>query len=69
MINIKNQLNEVAVKSVTLFNLLGQSVVNWTMENQTQSIIELPVSALSTGAYVVKVITDKGDVTKKILIK
>ena len=39
------------------------------MDNQTQTSIELPVTHLSTGAYVVKVITDKGDVAKKILIK
>ena len=69
MINIKNDLNEVSIKSVALFNLLGQSVTDWKMNNQNQSNVELPVSGLSIGAYIVKVITDKGDVTKKILIK
>ena len=52
-----------------LFNLLGQSIITWKMDNQAQTSIELPVSHLSSGAYIVKVITDKGDVAKKILIK
>ena len=68
-INIKNELQDVAVKSVYLFNLLGQQVTNWTIDNPNQNNIELAVTGVSTGAYIVKVITDKGDVTKKILIK
>lgn len=68
-INIKNELQDIAIKSVVLFNLLGQNITNWTIDNQYQNTIELSVSGVSTGAYIVKVITDKGDVTKKILIK
>jgi hypothetical protein len=69
MINIKNILQEVTVKSVSLFNLLGQKVAEWKIENQNQANIELQVSDLSTGTYIVKVITDSGEITKKILVK
>ncbi len=69
MINIKNELQEVTVKSVALFNLLGQKVTDWNIDEQNQASIELQVPALSTGTYIVKVITDGGDVTKKILVK
>jgi LEA14-like dessication related protein len=48
---------------------MGQNVMTWKIENQDQSNIQLPVTNLSTGAYIVKVTTDKGEVTKKILIK
>jgi hypothetical protein len=69
MINIKNPLQEVTVKSVALFNLLGQNVAEWKIENQNQADIQLQVSDLSTGTYIVKVLTDGGDITKKILVK
>jgi hypothetical protein len=69
MINIKNPLQEVTVKSVALFNLLGQKVTEWKIDNQDQADIQLHVANISTGTYIVKVITDSGAVTKKILVK
>ena len=69
MINIKNELQEVTVKSVLLFNLLGQKVVDWKIDTQNQAYIQLQVSDLSTGTYIVKVLTDGGDITEKILVK
>ena len=69
MINIKNELQEVTVKSVLLFNLLGQEVMDWKIDNQNQADIQLHVTDLSTGTYIVKVITDGGDITKKIMLK
>jgi hypothetical protein len=69
MITIKNVLQEVTVKSVSLFNLLGQQVSNWTINNQDQAKIELQVSDLSAGTYIVKVFTDGGEISKKILVK
>jgi hypothetical protein len=69
MINIKNELQEVNVKSVTLFNLLGQQVTEWKIDNQNQADLQLQVSGVSTGTYIVKVLTDGGIITKKVLIK
>ena len=68
MINIKNELQEVTVKSVSLYNILGQEVTTWKMDNQNQSDIQLPVSGINSGTYIVKVITDGGEVTKKIIV-
>lgn len=69
MITIKNVLQEVTVKSVSLFNLLGQQVTNWKIDNQNQADIQLKVSDVSSGTYIAKVITDGGEITKKILVK
>jgi aspartate 1-decarboxylase len=69
MINIKNEMPDVTIKSVLLFNMLGQDITTWKIDNTNQENIELPVSNLSTGTYIVKVITDKGDITKKILVR
>nr|WP_294775004.1 LamG-like jellyroll fold domain-containing protein [uncultured Flavobacterium sp.] len=68
MVNINNELQEVTIKSVALYNLLGQQVISWKLESQNQTEMHLPVSGVSAGGYIVKVITDKGDITKKILI-
>jgi hypothetical protein len=69
MINIKNALQEVTVKSVALYNLLGQQVTEWKINNQDQADIQLQVSDVSTGTYIVKVLTDGGNISKKILVK
>jgi hypothetical protein len=68
MVNINNELQEVTIKSAVLYNLLGQQVISWKLESQNQTEMHLPVSGVSAGGYIVKVITDKGDITKKILI-
>ncbi|MES2411259.1 MAG: LamG-like jellyroll fold domain-containing protein [Bacteroidota bacterium] len=69
VINIKNELQEVNVKSVSLYNLLGQEVTVWKVYNQNQADMQLRIGDLSSGTYIVKVITDGGDITKKILVK
>ncbi|MGV3697165.1 choice-of-anchor D domain-containing protein [Flavobacterium sp.] len=69
MVNIKNPVQEVTVKSVALFNLLGQQIRTWEIEEQNQSDIQLQVTGVSTGTYIVKVTTDGGTITKKILVK
>ena len=69
IITIKNESLDASVKAVTLFNLVGQNVLNTTIKTQNQSTIEVPVSTLTTGAYIVKVTTDKGELTKKIIIQ
>lgn len=68
-INIKNELMQATAKSVVLFNMIGQQIASWNVENKDQSSIVLSTSGISTGAYIVKVITDKGNVSKKILVK
>ncbi|MBK9224058.1 MAG: T9SS type A sorting domain-containing protein [Flavobacterium sp.] len=68
-INIKNDVLDRTVKTVTLYNILGQSIRTWDIKNENQSKIEIPVTNVSSGTYIVKVHTTKGDVNKKIIIK
>ncbi len=68
-INIKNDVLDRTVKTVTLYNILGQSIRTWDVKNENQTKIEIPVTNISTGTYIVKVHTTKGDVNKKIIIK
>jgi trimeric autotransporter adhesin len=69
ILNIKNYVVDTTVESVALFNLLGQAVGTWDIENQNQQDIQLPITKLSTGTYIVKVKTDKGETSRKIIIK
>jgi len=69
MLHIKNKLMDTTVTSVAAYTLLGQSLSSWDVENQTQQNIQLPISGLSTGAYIVKITTTNGELSKKIIVK
>lgn len=75
-VNYLNQSNEVYIKSsiniikeVVLVNILGQNIISWDFENEYNSEIRLPIKSISEGTYVVKVITNTGIISKKIIIK
>ena len=61
--------NAIALKSMTLYNMLGQSV--YTIENlEENNYSEYKIRNLSTGAYIIKLQTATGSfVTKKIIIQ
>jgi hypothetical protein len=69
MINISKGMSNADIKGVELINMLGQNIKTWSIENTTGNKIQIPVSNISTGTYIVKVMTSKGDLTKKIIIK
>ncbi|KAB1156498.1 choice-of-anchor D domain-containing protein, partial [Flavobacterium luteum] len=68
-INIKNSLLNETVQSVTLYNILGQSINKWNVKNQEQTKIKIPVTNVSSGTYIVKVQTTNGDISKKVIIR
>ncbi len=60
--------NGLEIKSIEMFNILGQSV--WTMNDISESgYSEYEVKNLSTGAYIIKLYTVSGSVSKKVLVK
>jgi hypothetical protein len=68
-INIKNTVVDKTVKSVELYSIIGQSISTWDVASQDQKHIQVPVKNLATGTYIVKMKTNKGDVSKKVIIK
>ncbi len=66
---IQNKITDATVNEVHLFNLLGQAVANWDVKNENQTRIQIPVKNVSSGVYLVKLKTSKGDYGKKIIIK
>ncbi len=60
--------NSIEVKSIEMFNLLGQSIT--TINNISESgYSEYDVKNLSTGTYIIKLYTVSGSVSKKVLVK
>lgn len=67
-VSIKNNSTTTTVENVELYNMLGQQMGTFDVKNQTQTNITLPLKTLSTGTYIVKIKTDKGNSSKKIII-
>ena len=65
---INNNSLDVLVQKVILFNILGQSISTWKIKNQEQQNIQIPIKNSSSGIYIAKVKTSRGDLNKKIII-
>ncbi|WP_291112179.1 LamG-like jellyroll fold domain-containing protein [Flavobacterium sp. UBA4120] len=65
---INNKLLDVTVQKVILFNISGQPIAAWKIENQEQQNIQIPIKSISSGVYIAKVKTSKGDISKKIIV-
>ncbi|MFK2820064.1 LamG-like jellyroll fold domain-containing protein [Flavobacteriaceae sp. LMIT009] len=57
------------ITTVYMVNMLGQEVFSSRKFNKAANHINLKPSQLSTGAYIISVITDKGSVSKKVIVK
>ncbi|WP_413999163.1 LamG-like jellyroll fold domain-containing protein [Flavobacterium sp. W1B] len=68
MLNIQNNLIDTKVTKAYLFNLLGQNLGNWEIKNNKQNNIQIPIKNISSAVYIVKIITEKGEFSKKIII-
>jgi len=69
MFTIKNNELNLNVETVTMFNILGQSIQTWDVKHDNQAKIQIPVKNVSTGTYIMKLHTTKGDISKKIIVK
>lgn len=56
------------IKEASLFSILGQEIYNWQFDSDKVNNKKLKVKNLSKAIYIVKIKTDSGDVSKKILI-
>ena len=69
MLTIKNDFKNADIKSVLLFNILGQKITSWEVGNQSQSNIIFSTKNITKGTYIVKVVKENGDISKKIIIQ
>ena len=66
---IRNNLQDTTVNAVSLFNMSGQNINNWDVQDENQTSIQIPIKNISPEIYIVKVTTSKGATSKKIIIK
>jgi hypothetical protein len=65
---INNKSLDTSLQKVTLYNMHGQSIAIWEIEDQLQQNIQLPIKNLSSGVYIARIQTSNGDFSKKIII-
>uniref|UniRef100_UPI00286B6B62 choice-of-anchor D domain-containing protein n=1 Tax=Flavobacterium sp. TaxID=239 RepID=UPI00286B6B62 len=69
ILNITNINQDNRVKAVTIYNILGQSISNWNLENKDQTKIQIPIKNISTGIYIAKLKTTEGfEISKKVVV-
>ena len=66
---INNPNLDATVEKVTLYNILGQSISSWEIENQDQQNIQIQVKNIDSGVYIAKLKTSKGELSKKIIVR
>ena len=59
-------LNGLEMSKVNLYSILGQEINTWSLNNENKKILD--VKNLSKAIYIIKIKTNRGDVSKKILI-
>jgi hypothetical protein len=64
---INNNKTNMTIEKVTLFNIIGQIIGTWEVENQDQKNIQILFKNSSTGVYVAKIKTSTGIISKKII--
>jgi hypothetical protein len=47
---------------------MGQKISNWDVKDSEQTTIQIPIKSISSGIYIVKVNTTKGESSKKIIV-
>lgn len=65
---INNKTVDTNVEKVTLYNILGQAVSSWKINNQEQENIKIPIKMVSSGVYIAKMKTSDGEVSKKVIV-
>lgn len=58
-----DNLNDTEINSAAVYDIMGKQIKKWNRVNQI-----LDVSPLSSGLYIIKVITNKGEFSKKLMI-
>lgn len=65
-LNIQNMDLKTTVEKVYMYNILGQRIANWEVNNKRN--IQIPLPDISQGTYLVKVKTSSREVDTKIIV-
>ncbi|WP_299669013.1 MBG domain-containing protein [uncultured Polaribacter sp.] len=64
-----NITDNLIVDKVEMYSILGQQINAWKFDKNQKEHLKIKVSNLSKAVYIVKINTDKGVISKKILIE
>ncbi|HSN47999.1 MAG TPA: T9SS type A sorting domain-containing protein, partial [Flavobacterium sp.] len=68
VLNIVNHSADTTINTVTLFSISGKSISKWDVSGKEQGYIKIPVHGIASGVYIVKLSTDKGSFSKKVIV-
>ncbi len=60
--------NALNIVSITTYSILGQQIDSYKNDNTIPSQVSLPIEKYASGVYIVKVVTNKGIVSKKVVV-
>ena len=69
VLQITNEDKNTTINQVYLYNLVGQLVNTWDVRNESQANIQIPMTANTTGVYIIKIETTNGTISKNVSIK
>ena len=61
--------SDALINSVSVYNIAGQNITQSNLEDAGQTTIQIPINNVSSGVYIVKVKTTKGEISDKIIVK
>jgi hypothetical protein len=68
-LNIKNSASDNTVLSASLYDIQGKLLSKWDVKEKEQSNIKIPIQDKTSAVYIVKLKTEKGTISKKIIVK
>ncbi|ARV14637.1 CUB domain-containing protein [Polaribacter sp. SA4-12] len=67
-INIKLN-DDITISKIELYSILGQKINSWKILKNNEKQIKLKINSISKSVYICKITTNKGKISKKIIIK
>lgn len=65
VLNIQLERNDASIKSLAVFNVLGQQVLHVSPRSKQSRQEQLSLDNLAAGGYIIKINTDKGTISRK----
>ncbi|UFH46349.1 T9SS type A sorting domain-containing protein [Flavobacterium galactosidilyticum] len=69
ILTIANNMKDNTVETASLFDIQGKAIANWKVTDKEQTNIKIQVQSMTSGVYIVKLKTTKGNISKKIIVR
>ena len=69
ILTIANNMKDNTVETASLYDMQGKAIANWKVTDKEQTNIKIQVQSMSSGVYIVKLKTVKGNISKKIIVR